>query len=86
MQCLNIISTKNKKKITQTHTGPDLAYADGVMYKALCEVEDSIRGERVIVPQQESQQICGHVLKLPGSETQAEGMQTRLKISHLIYR
>lgn len=57
----------------------DLAYADGVMYEALCEIEDSVRGQWVIIPQEERQQVCGHVLKLPGPETQAY-MQTQLCI------
>lgn len=55
-----------------THRASDLAYADGVMYKALREVEDSVRGKWVIIPQQERQQVCGHVLELPGPERQAD--------------
>lgn len=39
----------------KTHTAADLAYADGVMCEALCEVEDSVRGQWVILSQEERQ-------------------------------
>lgn len=38
---LHILSTHTQAHI---HTAADLAYADGVVYEALCEVEDSVGG------------------------------------------
>ena len=38
---LHILSTPTQAHI---HTAADLAYADGVVYEALCEVEDSVGG------------------------------------------
>lgn len=42
-------------KHTHSDTAADLPYADGVMYKALCEIEDGIRGQRVILSEQDTQ-------------------------------
>lgn len=53
---------------TQAKTAADLAYADGVVYEALREEKDGVGGKRVIFPQQQRQQVCGHVLELPGPE------------------
>lgn len=57
---------------THTHSAADLSYADGVVHEALREEEDGVGGQRVIFPQLERKQVCGHVLKLPGP-----AMQTR---------
>lgn len=48
------------------HTLKHLPYADGVVHEALGEEEDGIWRQRVILPQLERQQVCGHVLELPG--------------------
>lgn len=63
---------KKNTIIRHTQRDADLAYANGVVNKGLCEVEHSIRWKRMIVSQKKSQQVCGHVLKLPGSETKTD--------------
>lgn len=48
----------------------DLSYVDGVVREALSEVQDAVGGEGVIVSELQRQQICRHVFKLPGPETE----------------
>lgn len=61
-----------------------LADADGVVCEALCEEEDSVRGSWVVFSQLEGQQVGGHVLKLPGPETQTEKSSCKKSLTKLL--
>lgn len=59
--------------LSSTQTQTDLSYVDGVVREALSEVQDAIGGEGVVISELQRQQICSHVLKLPGPERPAHG-------------